>query len=452
MRSFVRVVAMGMAMTAAGVGLAQNLPPGTHSVDDPTQQNPAQAEIAAAESALEHGDYAGAETKLKALATSHPKDARVQYDLGFAADHNNDEAVAEAGYRAAIAADDSIAEPKLALGLMEARADKNKQAHDDLLMAANMQSAAPELRARAFRAMANLDDGEDPINAQNELMEALKLTPEAPADVRLGAELAEQMGEPELAEKAYRRTLEQSPGDVEATAGLAHVLMQQKKLDEADKVVTEGLAAHSGDPRLVAQAVPIYIAESNSGAAENKSAAAIPMMEALRKSDAAFAANAEMTRVLAHLYETQNDEASAEKLYLELATKTPDDPTLLDDLGSAEVRLGKYAQAETVLSKAFGMRKAFDDDDAWGETAEHLAFAASKNNDPKMALQALAARATVMPNSASSLFLEAISHDSLHQRKEAEESYKAFLAAANGKFPDQEFQAKHRLVALRSEK
>ncbi len=444
-RNFVRVATVGVVMMVAGVGLAQNLPPGTHSVDDPTQQDPAQEEIAAAESALEHGDYAGAEAKLKALAASHPKDARVQYDLGFAADHNNDEATAETGYRAAIAADDSVAEPKLALGLMEARADKTKQAHEDLLTAANTQGATPELRARAFRAMASLDDGEDPINAQAELMEALKLTPETPADVRLGAELAEQMGEPELAEKAYRKTLEQSPGDVEADAGLAHVLMQQKKLDEADKVVTEGLAQHPGDPRLVAQAVPVY-------AAEDKAAVAIPMMEVLRKSDATFAANAEMTLVLAHLYETQNDEASAEKLYLELVTKTPDDPTLLDDLGSAEVRLGKYAQAETVLSKAFGMRKQFDDDDAWGDTAEHLAFASSKNNNPKLALQALAARATVMPNSASSLFLQAISYDSLHQRKEAEETYKAFLAAANGKYPDQEFQARHRLVALRNEK
>jgi len=172
----------------------------------------------------------------------------------------------------------------------------------------------------------------------------------------------------------------------------------------------------------------------------------------LRKGDAKFAANAEMTRVLAHLYESQNDEAHAEALYVGLVAELPNDPTLLDDLGSAQVRLGEYAKAEAVLGKAFGMRKEFDDDDAWGETAEHLAFAASNNNDPKMALQALAARATVLPNSASSLFLDAISHDSLHQRKEAEESYKAFLAAADGKFPDQEFQARHRLVALRNEK
>lgn len=433
------------AMMVSGVGFAQNLPPGTHSVDERAPQDPALAQIATAETLLEHGDYAGAETALKTLSASHAKDARVQYDLGFAADHNNDESVAATAYRAAIAADDKVAEPKLALGLMEARAGENKAAHEDLLAAANTQSASADVKGRAFRALANLDDGEDPIAAQSELLEALKVTPQTPADVQLGAELAEQMGEPALAEKAFRDALAANPGDAEATAGLAHVLMQQKKLDEADTVITAGLSAHPGDPRLVAQAVPIYVAEK-------KAAVAIPMMEELRKSDAKFAANDEMTRELAHLYEAQNDEAHAETLYAALVTKLPDDPTLLDDLGSAEVRLGQYAQAETALGKAFAMRKQFDDDDAWGETAEHLAYAASKNNDPKTALQALAARATVVPDTPSSLYLEAISHDALHDKKQAEISYKAFLAAADGKFPDQEFDAKHRLIALQREK
>jgi hypothetical protein len=63
-------------------------------------------------------------------------------------------------------------------------------------------------------------------------------------------------------------------------------------------------------------------------------------------------------------------------------------------------------------------------------------------------LQALAARATVLPNSPSSLFLEATSYDTLRENKEAAKAYRAFLAVANGKYPDQEFQARHRLVAL----
>jgi hypothetical protein len=59
-------------------------------------------------------------------------------------------------------------------------------------------------------------------------------------------------------------------------------------------------------------------------------------------------------------------------------------------------------------------------------------------------------RSTVLPDSASSLFLEATARDSLKQRKEAIVAYKAFLAAAAGKFPDEEFEARHRLIALES--
>jgi Flp pilus assembly protein TadD len=436
-----RVLLAVAVMVVGGVTAGAQMPAGAHSVDDHSREEAANRQIVEAETALEHGDYPGAVTKLKVLAATRPKDARVLYDLGFAEDHSGDDAAAAKSYAGAIVADDSLAEPKVALGLLDARAGRTKAAHDELLAAANQASAAPELRGRAYRALANLDEGENPIVANEELLDALKLTPETAADVLLGGVLAEQMGEPALAETAFRRALVSNPGDPEAAAGLAHVLQQQKKTEEADTVITDGLKEHPGDPRLVAQAATIY-------AAEGKAALAIPMLESLRKTDAVFAVNAEMTRVLAHLYESQNDEASAEGLYLKLAAQTPDDPTLLDDLGSAQVRLGQYPQAEKTLTKAFGMRKEFDDDDLWGETAEHLAFAASKNNDPKLTLQALTARATVLPNTPASLFLEATAHDTLHEVKEARESYKAFLAVAGGKYPDQEFEARHRLVAL----
>ena len=77
-----------------------------------------------------------------------------------------------------------------------------------------------------------------------------------------------------------------------------------------------------------------------------------------------------------------------------------------------------------------------------------LAFAASQNNDPAAALRALDVRATVLPPSAPTLFLIAIARDKLHQVKEAEQAYQQFLAASNGQNPDEEFEAKHRLVAL----
>ena len=417
------------------------IPAGARSVDDHSHDDALTQQIGEAESALEKQDYKGAETKLKALAVTNPKDGRVLYDLGFAEERNGEEAEAAKAYSDSAAAIPGFAEPKIALGLLDARAGRTDAAHRELLDVANLSTAAATLRARAFRALAHLDESQHPDVAREELLEALKLSAETPEDVLTGAEMAERAGDAADAEASYRRALTLLPGDIDATAGLAHVLQQQGKMADADAVLSGGLKAHPNDARLVAQAATLY-------AAEGKEAQAIPLLEQLRSADPKIASEPDTTRLLARLYYLHGDNAAAEKLYTTLLTATPNDPVLLDALGSAQVKQGHDAEAEATLAKAVALRTEFHDDQAWGEAAGHLAFAASKNHDPKACLQALAARATVLPNSPTSLFLEATALDTLHQSKEAAKAYRAFLALAGDKFPDQEFEARHRLVAL----
>jgi hypothetical protein len=57
-------------------------------------------------------------------------------------------------------------------------------------------------------------------------------------------------------------------------------------------------------------------------------------------------------------------------------------------------------------------------------------------------------RSKYAPETAATLFLWATAYDNLHQSRSAADYYHRFLAAAQGKFPDQEWQAKHRLTAL----
>jgi tetratricopeptide (TPR) repeat protein len=424
----------------AGAANAQ-VPAGARNVDDHLREQTVNQQMREAESALEQQDYKGAEAKLKTLAAANPTDGRISYDLGFAEERDGEDAAAATAYAASIAAIPGFAEPRIALGLLDARSGRAEAAHRELLDAANLPAVAPELRARAMRALAHLDERSQPEAAREDLLAALKLTPETPDDVLMGAELADRAGDAADAETAYRRALKLMPDDVDAAAGLAHGLQQQGKLAESDSLLGETLKAHPSDVRLVAQTVSLY-------EAEGKEAQAIPLLEHLRAGDPKVAADANTTRLLAQLYSVSGDNAAAVKLYAELVALLPEDPALLDALGSAQVHLGRDAEAESTLGKAVAMRETFHDDKAWGEAAGHLAFAASKNNDPKMCLQALAARATVLPNSATSLFLEATAHDSLRQNKEAAKAYRAFLAVADGKFPDQEFQARHRLVAL----
>jgi hypothetical protein len=80
--------------------------------------------------------------------------------------------------------------------------------------------------------------------------------------------------------------------------------------------------------------------------------------------------------------------------------------------------------------------------------ASHLAYVASVTNDPTTTLQALEIRDKVQPQSPSSLFLAATAHDKLHQVKQATDLYKQFLSVADGKFPDEEWEARHRLITL----
>ena len=428
-------------LVLVGPWAVAQIPAGARSADDHTRENARSQQVREAENALEKQDYKAAEAKLKVLAAADPKDGRVLYDLGFAEERNGEDAEAATTYAASAAATPGFAEPRVALGLLDARAGRLEAAHRALLEAANLTAAAPELRARALRALVHLDEGSQPEAARQELLAALKLSAETPEDVLMGAELAERAGDAADAEAAYRRALKLLPGDVDASAGLVHVLQQQGKLAEADAALAEPLKEHPEDARLVARAASLY-------AAQGKEAEAIPMIEHLQTSDPKLASDPDTTRLLARLYGLNGDNAKSEELYLGLVKDDPADPTLLDALGSAQVKQGRDVEAQATLAKAVSMRAAFHDDAAWGEAAGHLAFAASKNNDPTTCLQALAERATVLPNSPTSLFLEATAHDTLHQRKEAAKAYRAFLAVADGKFPDQEFQARHRLVAL----
>jgi tetratricopeptide (TPR) repeat protein len=397
-----------------------------------------------AENALSQHQYKEAEVFLKHLIAANPKasgDAHVLYDLGFAEERNDEDAEAAKSYALAFVADKSFAEPQLALGLLDARRGLTESAQRELQIVADMTSASAEDRGTALRALARLDENDDPAAASEELLEALKLTPETPDDVLLAAALAEHSADWPNAEIIYRRLWVSRAADPEVVAGLANALHQQKKDAEAEAVLAAGIKDSPHDPRLVVQAASVY-------AANGKVADAIKAIETLRAADAVTGSNPSILRMLARLTALNGDNTKAEILYTQLVKANPNDPLLLDDLGSLQVKMLDYSEAEKTLGQAVQLRQSFADDPTWAEVAAHLAFAASKNNDPQTTLRALQLRGTILPNSPSSLFLEATAHDSLKQTKEAVNAYHAFLAMANGKYPDQEFEARHRLIAL----
>jgi tetratricopeptide (TPR) repeat protein len=242
---------------------------------EPAQPQSIPAEVAAAESAIAGSDWKTAETKLDSYLAVHPTDARALFDAGYVADAQNRLDDAAALYRRAIAANPNSFEAHLSLGLLLARQKKPAEARPELAVATTLNpgEAGPELKARAWRALARIDRASDPAAASNDLLEALKLSPETPEDTLLAAELAEQSGQNDAAETAYRRVLEKSPNSVPANAGLAHLLILRKQYPDAETLLRAALKNAPDDPTLNAQLAAVLAAEDN--------AEALPLLQKL---------------------------------------------------------------------------------------------------------------------------------------------------------------------------
>jgi len=425
--------------TALITPMCAQLPAGTTDANAQPQLDPIRTQ---ASEALQKGDYPTAVKLLTTLAEKNPKDAQVLYNLASVQDAlaqtPTQNAEAEATYRRAIEANPNLLEPHLALGLLLARTGKPSEAHAELAAATTVPNGDPALRARAYRTLARLDQSSNPAGASEELLAALKLSPETPDDILLTGELAEASGDAAAAEAAYRRLLSTDPDNTQATAALVHLLLHQQKADQAESVLAAALAKHPDDPTLNSQLAGLY--ES-----QNKPAQALPIVEKLHTG---HPDDANITRLLARLYSRNGQYDKSEPIYAALIAANPDDPTLVDDRADALIHLRNYAEAQAILTRALVNPKAFRSNDDLGLAASHLAFAASANSDPAVTLHALDLRATVLPQTPSSLFLAATAHDKLHQVKEASDLYKQFLSVAKGKFPDEEWEARHRLIAL----
>jgi tetratricopeptide (TPR) repeat protein len=162
------------------------------SAPTPEPQSPATApaaapqslapEVAEAEAAIATSDWKSAAAKLTPYIAAHPADPRALFDAGYVADAQNrlDDAVTL--YRQAIEADPKSFEAHVSLGLLLARQNKFDDARPELALATNLDAGevGPLAKARAWRALAQIDRNDDPTEASNDLLEALKLSPKPP--------------------------------------------------------------------------------------------------------------------------------------------------------------------------------------------------------------------------------------------------------------------------------
>jgi tetratricopeptide (TPR) repeat protein len=400
------------------------------------EENSTPPELTKAEDLIQKRDYAGAEPLLHKVVQGEPSNYVAWFDLGFAENGLGKTQDSIAAYRKSVAAKPDVFESNLNLGIQLAKAGQ-PEAEQFLRTATQLTptSSVAEGQARAWISLAHVLEKTKPDDAIAAYGQAAKLQPKDPEPHLSAGLLLENENKFADAESEYKQALALDPSS-DAVTALANLYMRGRRFPEAEKYLQ----------KLVAQQPQNAAAHIQLGrvlAAEGKNDAAVTELQA----GARFApADESVQRDLADLYTTLHKNDQAEAVYRSLLAQSPDSPDLHRSLGQSLMRERKFADAQQEFLTVVKLKPDF------GEAYGDLAFAASENQNYPLAIQALAFRAKFLPEVPITHFLRASAYDHLRDFKKAAESYHLFLNTANGKYPEQEWQAKHRLIAIEPKK
>ena len=395
--------------------------------------SPAYTRLVNAESAMDKQDWSAAERALKELTSGKEYVARAWFDLGYVYHATGRRTDAIAAYRNAVAADPKVFESNLNLGLLLI-GNNNSEAAKYLKAATTLKpSVHPERQmARAWFGLGRALASSDPAAAEDALKKGLALDPK---DVDAHLELGELRGQGKDwagAEKEFAAAAEIDPKSTDAQAMLANAYMQQKKLPEAEASLRKFLAANPESANAHLQLGRVLVAQQHYDEAQEQ------FQKVLEINPGDGDALSETASLAIERKKYPEAEAASRKLL----EKNPQDAQLHHILGSALMHQKKWKDAEAELLKAVNLKPDFGS--AYGD----LALVFSEQQNYPAALKALDYRAKYLPETPGTLYLRATSFDNLKDFKTASQFYKEFLAASNGRFPEEEWKAKHRLIAI----
>lgn len=429
-----RLISAGLALCLlAGTATAQNTGKTVRKRRVAEEAGATSPAVREAEAAIEKQDWATAEARLKAATATDPKDYRAWYYLGYVLGQLDRPQEAVSAYRESLKLKPDLFESNLNLGLALAK-QNSPEAEKHLRAATALKPAsAPEQgRFRAWMALGRVLETAKPLEALTAYSEAAKQQPTDPEPHLAAGAVLEQQKSWTAAEAEFQRAAELDPRSTEALAGLVNVASGQKRFAEAEALLRRYLAAEPANALARVQLGRVLAAQKKYPEAATELEAGL----ASAPQDAALA------RELAAVYAASEQWAKAVPLYQRLVQAQPKDAELHRVYGAALMRQKDFngAQQEFITALKLDPKLA----DAYGD----LAVAASEVGNHQLAIKALDARSQYLPESPATFFLRATSYDHLKLFKEASEYYKRFLQAAGGRFPDQEWQARHRLKAI----
>jgi Flp pilus assembly protein TadD len=450
-----------LAVIACGFGFAQTHTTVRHYKERIDDTPP---EIAQAESDIQKSDFAAAEPLLKKALEKDPNNFQAWFDLGFVLNHlgRNDESIA--AYRKSVAAKPDVFESNLNLGLMLARAN-NPEAEGYLHAATTLKPTehTEEGQARAWLALAHLAENKKPEDALLDYHNAAELIPKDPEPHLSAGLLHERQKQYADAEAEYKQVLALDPSSpaprstdprtldpqtTEAAIGLTNIYMKSNRLADAEPLLRRLAAERPGDPGIHLQLGRVLDAEDTSQEKEkNKKDDALAEFQLALK---LAPADAEAQREIADFYTRAKRNDLAEPLYRALVAAQPNDQELHRAMGKSLLLQKKFPEAQQEFLVALRLKR--DSPDVYLD----LAFAANENKNYELTVRALNGRS--MLNAANAelppiyYFIRATAYDHLHDYKPAALDYHHFLDVGKGKFPDQEWQATHRLIAIEPKK
>ena len=403
----------------------------------PVEDESRPPELTQAEAAIEKKDYAGAEPLLKKVVTTQPANYQAWFDLGFVYNALDQPSDSISAYRQSVAAKPDVFESNLNLGLMLV---KNKQpgAEEFLKAATTLKptSHVDQSRATAWLALAHVIEDKDPDQAIEAYHQAAALLPKDPEPRLSAGLLLEKQNKFSDAEEQYKQALALDPSSSDALVGLANIYMRGKRFPEAEESLKKVVAQRPNDPVAHVQLGRVLAADQK----YDDAIAELQLGLKLAPNDP----NAQ--RDLAEIYVNAGKFSEAEALYRTLLATQPRDADLHYRLGQALMKLKMFPDAE----QEFLATVKFKPD--WGAAYGDLAVAANENKNYAMAIRALDARAKFLPEIPVGYFLRATAYDHLRDYHQAAANYHLFLQVAAGKYPDQEWQARHRLIAIEPKK
>jgi tetratricopeptide (TPR) repeat protein len=425
-----KAIAGALLVSLALPALAQTRP--AHKPHPQTAtENHAADDLKDAESLLQKHQYAQAEEKLQALIATQAENPQAWFDLGFAQSHLSKTAEAITSYKKATQLDPKWFEAQQNLGLALAKSGDLSAAASALKIAVTLKPTVggQQALAAAWVSLAQVTEESQPQESLAAYQKSAELDP-ANSDAQLGiARMAERAGNAAAAEQQYLKLA--AAGNNDSIERLIGLYLKQKRFADAETWLHKYIAANPQNAAAQLQLGKLL-------AAEGKTQEAITTLEPLYKTSP----DPKLARALAGLYLENKQYPAAADLLRPLIAQSPTDAQLHLDYGTALMHQLKYPEAQAVLLKAVqlnpNMVQAYSD----------LAYAAEQNKNYELTIRVLDARAKLQPETPATYFLRATAYDNLRMYKPAAANYKLFLGVAGGKFPDQEFQARHRLKAI----